>query len=145
MTIATWRPGFGLFHADAQKVADEIMAMGDEVSPAQILDKARDAGTELHKCFDWDDTSAAEKYRLCQARQIVHHLVVKTVSDEHEKPSVRLFHKSENTGGYKPITLVVRDQTEYEKLLERAMTELRAFKAKYHSLSELEEILALVD
>lgn len=145
MIVATWRPGFGLFHADAQKVADEIMSIGDEVSAAQILEKARDAGTELHKCFDWDDTSAAEKYRLYQARQVVHHLVVKTVSDEHEKPSVRLFHKAENTSGYKPITVVVRDQTEYEKLLERAMAELRAFKEKYHSLSELEEILALID
>ena len=62
MQLATW--GTYRFKADAQKCADEIMEICDELesaTPQQILDKARDSNTELHKCFTWDDTEAAEK------------------------------------------------------------------------------------
>lgn len=76
MTVATWRSGPCVFKADAQKVADEISSIGLSVKPEEIVDKARDESTELHKCFEWDDTKAAERYRLHQARQIVCHLVV---------------------------------------------------------------------
>lgn len=144
-TVATWRSGLGIFKADAQKVADEIGAIGEEVTPAQILEKARDSKTELHKCFEWDDTKAAEKYRLYQARQVVCNLVFKEVEEKEESVPRRIFHRTENTGGYKPLELIVKNPTEYEKLLEQAMAELRSFKAKYHSLSELEDILALID
>ena len=67
--IASWKTGFGsLFRADAQLVSNEIMSIGDTATPAQIVDMARDSSTELHKCFEWNDTVAAEKYRLEQAR-----------------------------------------------------------------------------
>lgn len=146
MTIVTWRPGFeGLFKGDAQKVANEIFEIGEEVTPSQILEKARDKTTELHKCFEWDDSVAAEKYRLHQARQVVCNLVIKQDEVDKTAPQRRVLHKTEATGGYKPLSLIVKNQTEYEKLLEQAMSELRAFKIKYHALSELEEILAMID
>ena len=145
MTVASWRSGLGVFKADAQKVADEIRSIGEEVSPVQIVAKARNKDTELHKCFEWDDTKAAEKYRLYQARQVVCSLVFKEVEEKEDTTPRRIFHRTENTGGYKPLELIVKNQTEYEKLLEQARAELRTFKVKYHSLSELEEILALID
>lgn len=145
MIVATWKSGFSPFKADAQKVADEISAIGEEVTPAQILEKARNSSTELHKCFEWDDTVAAEKYRLYQARSIVCHLVIKEVEEKPDAPQTRLFHKTDYSSGYKPITRIVRNEDEYQKLLSNAMRELRAFKAKYHSLSELEEIFDLIN
>ena len=145
MIVATWRSGFNLFKADAQKVADEIGSIGEEVTPAQIVDRARDNTTELHKCFEWDDSIAADKYRLYQARKVVCHLVIKEIEEKVDLAPVRVFHKTEQGGGYKPFELIVKNKTEYEKLLEQAMSELRAFKAKYHTLSELDEILALID
>lgn len=143
MTIATWRTG--LFKADAQKVADEIGAIGEEITPAQILEKARNKNTELHKCFEWNDSVAAEKYRLHQARMIVCNLVIKNVDAEDDTQQVRVFHRTDNNGGYKPLALIIKNPTEYEKLLAQARAELRAFKVKYHALSELEEILELID
>lgn len=145
MIIATWRPGFGLFKADAQKVSDEIQSIGEEVTPADILAKARDSKTELHKCFEWDDGIAAEKYRLAQARQIVHHLIIKNVEEDKADTQVRFFHRTESNGGYKSFSVIIKNPTEYEKLLEQARNELRAFKKKYHTLTELEEILSLID
>lgn len=145
MIVATWRPGFGLFKADPQKVAQEILSLGDNVKPEQIVERAKDASSELHKCFEWDNKKAADKYRLYQARQVVCHLVIEESVEKNNDAPIRLLHKTEAAEGYKPFSLIVKDPDEYSKLLERARSELRAFKAKYHSLSELEEILALID
>lgn len=147
MTVSTWTPfGSSLYKGvDPQKVADEILGIGDEATPQQIVDAARDESTELHRCFEWNDSVAAEKYRLTQARTIVCNLVIARPEAEVEKPKIRCFYKPESSQGYKPSTYIFHVPSEYEKLLEQAYSELRAFKAKYSALQELSEILALID
>ena len=139
-----------IFKADATKCYEEICEIGDEVKPEQVLDKARDKKSELHKCFDWDDSSAAEKYRLYQARKVINHLIVVTQDvDEPDKEPIqfRVMLKNEQTkeSGYKQTIVMVRDEDEYKKLLDQAYKELHAFKQKYQCLSELSEIFALID
>ena len=142
---AAWKPGFEWCHkADAQKVADEIISIGESATPKQILEKARDESTELHKVFEWDDTKAAEAYRLSQARQIVCHLVIKETIQEN-RPAIRFLHKPENGAGYKPTQLIIRNQDSYQALLSSAFRDLEAFKVKYHSLTELETIFEEID
>lgn len=143
--IATWRTP-GVFKADAQKVCDELRQIGEEFSPEDIVEAAEDEGKELHKCFEWDDTKAAHKYRIHQAVQLTSNLIFrKEVSADDPPPApVRIFNKTDNTGGYKIPERTFKVQEEYEALLQRAYSELRAFKAKYQALSELSEILALI-
>ena len=145
MTVATWRSGPCVFKADAQKVADEISSIGLSVKPEEIVDKARDESTELHKCFEWDDTKAAEKYRVYQARQIVCHLIVREVNDEPQKREVRFFYKTDNQEGYKPASYIMRNEDEYHKLLDRALTELKAFQRKYSTLKELDGLFEAIN
>lgn len=145
MIVATWKSGLGLFKADPQKVAEEIIAIGDEATPAQILEKGRSEETELHKCFEWNDSIAAEKYRLSQARKICEVLVIQRMPDApKEAPEIRIFHKTESTGGYKPINRIVQDNDEYQKLLQRAFAEFHALKIKYQNLQELDYITSLI-
>ena len=47
--------------------------------------------------------------------------------------------------GYKQTIVMVKDEDEYSKLLEQAYRELHSFKQKYSCLSELAEIIALID
>lgn len=143
MIFAAWKSGCRI-SADAQKVADEILAIGNSATTAQILDKARDEQTELHKCFDWDDAEAAEKWRLQQARHIVCNLVIKEKTDA-PKPEVRVFFKTDNESGYKPTVLIMQDKDEYQKLLARALAELNSFRAKYKSLTELDGVFDAID
>lgn len=145
MTVATWRSGPCVFKADAQKVADEISSIGLSVKPEEIVDKARDENTELHKCFEWDDTKAAERYRVYQARQIVCHLIVKEVNDEPQKQEVRFFYKTDSQEGYKPTSYIMRNKDEYHKLLDRALTELKAFQRKYSTLKELDGLFDAIN
>ena len=140
----TWK--FGYFKGvDANKVGDEIDSIGEEVTPEQIVEKARDENTELHKCFEWDDRIASEKYRVIQARTVVRMLVIKEEEPVTERPPIRVYYKTHSTEGYKPIKIIMQKKDEYEAMLERAWAELRAFKAKYSMLAELEEIFNLID
>ena len=141
--IAEWK--MPIFKADAQKCAEEIMAMGDCVTPDDVLEKARDEKTELHKCFEWDDTIAAEKFRKIQARDVIRFIVIKEDEKPDDRPEIRVFHITERGEGYKPIQYIVKHENEYERLLANAWAELRAFKAKYACLEELREILDLID
>ena len=144
MITNTWKIN-GVFNADANKVAAEITSIGDEVTPQQIVDKARDSSTELHKCFEWDDSVAAEKYRLCQARKVVQLLVIDNHDDEKEPQApIRLMYKPEGARGYQQTIKIVQNVDAYQSLLTVALAELQAFKRKYSSLRELDYILDLI-
>ena len=145
--IAAWKIE-GIYKADANLVAQEISDLGDAFNCQQIVEKARNKETELHKCFEWDDSIAAEKYRLKQAQSVITQLVIvkNNTSTAHEKTNIRLIvNDGSGTNTYKPLTVIVRKEDEYEKLLEKARAELSAFKKKYSCLTELEEILSLID
>lgn len=149
--VAHWsKTGASLFKdADAQLVANEIVSIGETATPKQIVEKARSAETELHKCFEWNDEKAAEKYRIQQAGDVVRNLVFVVVNQktEEETKPTRYFLKPDEgySGGYKQTTLILQKEDEREKILEQAKMELRRFKEKYHFLSELAEIFALID
>lgn len=142
---AMWKPGFeGLHKANAQLVAQEISDIGESATPAQIVDKAREESSELHRLFEWDDNIAAEKYRLQQARQIVCHLVIRETVRE-DKPPIRFFFKPESGAGYQPTRAIVRNRDNYQNLLASAMRDLDALRRKYHSLTELEQVFYEID
>ena len=139
-----------IFKADAKKCYEEISAIGDEVKPEQVVERARDTSSELHKCFEWNDTAAAERYRIIQARSVINHLIV--VKKDSEASNVdpiqfRVMMKNDRSesSGYKQTIVMVKDEDEYRKLLQQAYAELHAFKQKYACLSELSNILALID
>lgn len=142
MVQAAWKLT-GYYKADANLVAQEIMNI-ENATPQNILETAKNPDSELHKCFTWDNTVAAEKWRLYEARQVVCSLAIAKKEDSREPTNIRILHKTDGNG-YKPIQFIVQQKGEYEKLLQRAFEELRAFKTKYSSLSELEEIMSLID
>lgn len=144
MIFASWKSG-SRYSADAQKVAEEIYSIGSSATTAQILDKARDTNTELHKCFEWDDTKAAESWRRQQARMLVCNLVIKEENRPIQTPEIRLFFKTDENDGYKATTLIMQDKDEYQKLLANALKELTSFQRKYRSLSELENVFDAIE
>lgn len=137
---AQWRIA-GIYKADAQKVADEIGER--KITPEEVLEIARNENSELHKCFEWDDTVAAEKYRLMQARKIIVNLVY-TPKNKEEQP-VRCFQITSETRTYQPTKCFVVQQDEYQTLLKRAKSELESFRQRYKTLTELESIFEEID
>ncbi len=143
---ASWKIG-GIFKADAHEVAKEICSIGDECTPQDLVKYARNENSELHKCFEWNDSIAGEKYRELQAQKVLTTLVITKDLGEDKKPvQYRLFvNTGDRSGNYKPLPVVIRKQDEYGRLLEMAKRELQAFKKKYSILAELENVFLEID
>lgn len=122
---AEWRVK-GIYKADAQKVADEIG--NDKITPQEMIEKARNEQSELHKCFEWNDTVAAEKYRLQQARNVLSMLVFKPKTEE-EQP-VRIFSLTTEKSTYQPTKQFLVQADEYQDLLKRALAEYHVEKVE---------------
>lgn len=140
---ATW--GFPKFKGDAQKCYDEIQTLGESYTPEMILDLARDESTELHKCFDWDDSTAAEKWRKQQARLICISLIVIVEKETGDTQTYRLIQHDKEECVYKPIVHTVKHMDEYGRLLKTAKEELAAFKRRYQSIKELSEVIEEIE
>lgn len=139
--MAEWKIK-GIYKADANKVYNEISTLS-EVTPEKVLEKAKNKQSELHRCFCWDDSIAAHRYRLQQARGIIQMLVV-TPRAEEEQPT-RIFQISSEKNVYQENTFFIQNQDEYQILLKRALAELNAFKRRYATLSELEDVMRAID
>lgn len=138
----TWKSCASNFHkADAQKCFEEMG--GTDITPEKVLKIAKDENTELHKCFEWDDSVAAEKYRLSQARQLITFLIIKP--EKKEEPPIRVFQISSEKQVYQPIRVFVENKDEYKILLNRAKAELVNLRNRYKQLSELEDVFAAID
>lgn len=143
--MITWRNPSYFKGISATKVHDELKTL-ETITPASIVEKARDESTELHQVFEWDDTIAAQKHREQQARVMLSNLVVvRKEADKKEATPVRLFvNVTKRTNTYTPIQVVVADPDKYESMLRRAKLELIAFTKKYESLAEFKELIELI-
>lgn len=57
-----------------ENVAERLLELerdNGRLAPADVVDAARDPTSPLHSHFTWDDSEAAEKYRLMQARTLI--------------------------------------------------------------------------
>jgi hypothetical protein len=140
----TW--GVMKFKADAQKCYDEIQTLGESYTPQDIVELAKDKKTELHKCFDWNNKEAAEKWRVHQARMICCSLMV-VVQPQEEKPpiSLRVIQHDRDDMAYKPVVLTVRNEDEYQRLLSQALAELKSFQVRYEKIVELQEVIEQIE
>lgn len=139
----------GLYKADATTVFNEISSLGEQYTPEEVVEKAKDESTELHKCFEWNDTIAAEKYRVIQARKIIQMLVVTNDTEKNpEEPPVyyrAVVSTNENNRSYASVSSIVRNDDAYARLLAAAKRDMAIFKERYKSLKELENIISEID
>lgn len=133
------------FKGDAESVYYEIQTLGDSYTPDDIVEKAKDPSTELHKCFDWDDTIAAEKWRRQTARFICCSLKVVVTTTKGKPQEMRVIQSDKSLPAYKPVTFTVRNEDEYSKLLDQAKAELTSFKKRFASIVELENVIEEID
>jgi hypothetical protein len=129
------------------RIADELAQIarqnGGLVFPAKVVEFAKDQSTALHSRFIWDDTEAARRYRLDQAREIIR---VNVTVISKDAPPVRAFVSLSSDrkagGGYRALVDVLSDDVMMQRLLDDALAELEALKRKYEQLAALRPIWA---
>lgn len=112
--------------AAAQKIGERIEVLmakkGGEVVPSDVVEDARKKTSPMHRYFDWDDSVAAEKYRLSQARKIlrsiVEVIVVRKKPQEHR--SFYNVDKSKGKSCYVSLQRVVAEPDFLEQLVSEA-------------------------
>lgn len=113
--------------------------------PADVVAFARDPQTALHAEFEWDDSKAAEQYRLEQARQIIRCVV--RIVEEHTPP-VRAYVslQSDRRAGdsYRDVGDVLSDPGLRRQLLAQALREAESWRLRYERLNELTPILRAI-
>jgi len=108
------------------------------LTPDTLLDSARSEDSPIHSMFDWNDTTAAEKWRKEQARHIICDLVVKKVPAKEPVRAYVSVKKSYGIGQYKPIDKVVERPDWKSEMLMNAKRDMEAFIRKYEVLSSMD-------
>lgn len=67
-----------------------------KLTPQIVLEEASHQSSPIHHLFTWDDTEAAEQYRLLQAADIIRRVKVKVRVSESQTRLVRAFVNIEN-------------------------------------------------
>jgi hypothetical protein len=110
-----------------------------------VVEAARSRTSILHKYFVWDNTKAADEYRLIQAGELIR-VCVRYVKVNGDKRAVRVFmslREDRYDGhGYRAVVSILSNKTLRRQMLEDALAELQAFERKYNDLRELSEIFA---
>jgi tRNA A37 N6-isopentenylltransferase MiaA len=122
---------------------------GGELQPKAVVDAARPDTSPLHNSFDWDDSEAAEKWRLQQARQLIRAVVIYEHVGKKSMP-VRVFvsltpDREENGAGYRLANVVLADAAHRQQMLSDALAEMQRFRLKYQRLSELAKVFEAMD
>ena len=102
----------------------------------------------LHGLFQWDDTAAAEAYRLTQAREIIGNIAVVRILDREPRTPVRAFVNilpDSGERGYVSVVKVLSRADYTRQMLSAALEEFSALRDKYRSLTELAELFAAIE
>lgn len=125
-----------------------VESNGGTITPQLVLDFARPEDSPLHSHFEWDDTKAAERYRLRQASSLIVRVKVEKVISPTQIIKVRAYLPVKQddrgeavTGYYKPIDdLSERDIGEIRMQMERDLALLRRKYRLYNAV--FDEMLA---
>lgn len=131
-------------------VADELEQIRRRhrgiIRPEDVVAFASDPTTALHARFCWDDTKAAELYRIEQARRVIRCVV--TVVDEGRPPVrayVSLRQDRADGDSYREIRDVLSVPDLRKMLLAQALREAEAWRQRYERLADLAPIVRAIE
>lgn len=131
------------------ELRDIAQQNGGILRARDVVQKAQDPDTALHSQFDWDDTRAAARWRLHQARRLIR-VLVEVVPAQQRQVQARIYwslgpDRSANGGGYRTLRTVLEVRQLRTQLLSDALAELQHFQLKYAHLSELSEVFEAIE
>lgn len=141
----------GLSKKQVAEVRRLVQERHGRLRAKELVDAARDTKSPLHSCFTWDDTAAAEKCRLYEAKEVLRYVTV-VFEPVPKKPPMEVralislpSDRSRGGGVYRDVTVVLKNKTQRQELLELALSELQALRRKYSMLTELAKVWRVID
>lgn len=142
------------FNVSADIVGAEMERIEKEhgsVTRENLLDAGRPEDSALHPLFEWDDSKAAELYRLRQASDVITHIHV--MVEESQKESFRAYvnivpvRDGEQTqrGRYVNIRSAMENEENRKVVLRNALHEMNMFVEKYSAYKELSGVFEAIE
>lgn len=161
----SWRNGYN-YKVSADTVGNVLRKIEEtegEVTSKNFLEYSRPEDSITHSMFEWDDTVAAEKYRLAQSGRIINQLSVEIVYTSDTTPTemsvevveqkrqvvsayVNVVGKStRSSASFANVIEALSDPDKRKAVLDNAKSELKSFKNKYSNLRELSAVIKAID
>jgi hypothetical protein len=128
-------------------LAVEEIAKRGELTAESVLEEAKNVSSPLHALFEWDNTKAAEQWRLQQARVIVNYVKVKVgekVYSKYESVNVHVIDDNGNINQkrvYKPYFEIKRSPELRKQMIERSLRELKYWEEQNSKYEEFKPII----
>jgi hypothetical protein len=117
-------------------------------TPNDIVEDARADTSVLHVAFTWDDTEAARKHRLTEARHLIQSIVV-VREDVPERPQAPAFVsvvvRETEERAYVTTVEAYSDEDYRSQMLAEALSSVSAWRRRYRELSELDRIFGVIE
>jgi hypothetical protein len=114
-----------------------------------VVKAAKPKRSPIHHRFDWDDTTAADSWRLEQARKLIVSVRVEITTPEQHTFVVHgytsLSADRQNGGGFRWTPKVLTTAEQRQDMVHTALAEFRVLKIKYAHLKELAGIFGEID
>lgn len=118
-----------------QRNADKLLV------PSEVVDEARDPASPIHECFTWDDSVAAEKWRIEEAGVLIRSVVIEydpRWNSERVPQFVSLScDRNRDGGGYRRTDRVLSSARLRAELELTAKKELSGWLERHRLLTEL--------
>lgn len=129
-----------------QEMEEVRRKCGGNLTAAAVVAFAKNPSTALHRRFEWDDTVAASRWRLEQARQLIIHVKVTREATPDKNVTVRAYAALPSMrNAYQHIDHVMTTESKRDELLAQALADLRAFRRKYAALGALSKVIEQID
>ena len=154
----------------AEVIGAELEKLQEEnggLTPSLLVEAARPESNPLHRLFVWDNDTAGEKYRQIQASYILRNLKVEYTRAEQqpsEQPRVLLVQAFDNVEKatetdsdedgdesevpqrvYLHNSVAFQNPQHRRYLLDRAKSDLAAWRNRYAVLKEFDEVVKEID
>lgn len=127
---------------------DALQSIYDQrgkLTPALVVDEARDPGHPLHSRFEWDDEIAGENWRRTQAAELIRSVKIRRARPSGGDPlEVRAWHAvrgEEATSAYEPTEDIARDPVASQILLGQMRRDWEQFKLRYEQFDEFRQLV----
>lgn len=132
--------------ADPQKIGEALAIIaekgGGRLIPAAVVEVARNRNSVLHKHFEWDDSVAADAYRLDQARTLVRCIHVDEVDTNSGHARAFLSIRDMEGTSYRSFKEIVESVDLQSKVLAQAERDLIAWENRYRDIQDICELVS---
>lgn len=131
---------------DLRDQLQQLYDANQRLTPALVLAEAEDPNSPLHALFEWNDSVAADRWRLQQARELIRSVkvVYREADDTNPAKSVRAWHAIRDESGhhFEPAEQVALDPFQRRLLLADMEREWQQMKRRWADFDEFWRLIA---